>query len=430
MRVGEYSLNLECKFIPTYKNCLTQIRQTPSLMLIVPICTKLVTRHMRLFANLATFCLFPSHRIGVAVNRHPERRAFTLIELLVVIAIIAILIGLLLPAVQKVREAAAKAKCQNNMKQIGLAVHNYESANGFIPPGADGQMTGALVLLLPYLEQDNTYKSWSFRPWTPASGTATAFSWYFRDPLNQSQAAPPPALNPNNVPYATTLDNKGFTCPSAINTDAASQIAVCRFFAGGVKKRDWPDPIRPGETPATVANYSAYFLTGDIARTYGRTNYLAMAGWRLTEADNMDYINSTDPTEQQMSRAEGMMTYNTKKKFQGITDGTSNTVCFIESVGGYVDFGGGTAGWGGNAFTMGMTYTQFGFCPDKENVPNCDFSPEGKGFGYTLPGSSHAGNAMVALYGDGSVRQMLPSMSYPVFVLISGALDGAVVSFE
>jgi prepilin-type N-terminal cleavage/methylation domain-containing protein len=256
-----------------------------------------------------------------------RRTGFTLIELLVVIAIIAILIGLLLPAVQKVREAAARMSCSNNLKQLNLAAANYESANGVLPPGNNStSQIGTLGYLLPYIEQANIYAM--IEP-TKLTVPGTGGVWYGGGSW---------AAANNRV--------KTFQCPS-----------------------DTSDTVTP-----TNGVWAYVFTSGGAidGGSFGPTSY---PGLGMTDyASNAGYIGAGNPTWC------GPYFTDSKTKITAITDGTSNTLGFGEYLGGtspgardfvatWMGTGGVPSGWGLNTTSSWTSFggkhtggVLFGFC--------------------------------------------------------------------
>lgn len=152
------------------------------------------------------------------------RRAFTLIELLAVIAIISILIGLLLPAVQRAREAACRVGCANNLRQIGLAMHSYEHTHGSLPPNKLGQgLATWAVLILPAMEQDNLYANWNItRSYYVQTAVAreTAVASYFCPSRRSASSAPRLSISGDGAGgLLGGVNIPGALCDYAVSTD-------------------------------------------------------------------------------------------------------------------------------------------------------------------------------------------------------------------
>jgi prepilin-type N-terminal cleavage/methylation domain-containing protein len=301
------------------------------------------------------------------------RRGFTLIELLVVIAIIALLIGLLLPAIQKVREAAARMQCSNNLKQIALALHHHAATHGGRLPALTDSTPGTFTtqhhaslffLLLPYLEQENLYRS--FNPTDPAG--------YYRDGGLASRPV------------------KVFLCPADFSSgDTAT------YLAGTTLTYAPPAPFVPSWTGRyATCNYAAnglVFRTNDahLPRTFpdGTSSTVVLAErYRLCNGTNNlwgygDYGNVTP--------AFALLPM----------PGEHGTFMFAPdqplaiNAAGYVLGKFGQDGSGPGTITRGYPFQV------KPTVTVCDPS---------VPQSPHAGTMLVAL-GDGGVRGVAHTMS-------------------
>jgi prepilin-type N-terminal cleavage/methylation domain-containing protein/prepilin-type processing-associated H-X9-DG protein len=342
------------------------------------------------------------------------RRGFTLIELLVVIAIIGVLIGLLLPAVQKVREAANRMSCTNNLHQIVLASMNYESTYGALPPGGawspngqagvgpnswgapyyKGPMTGPLGFILPYVEQTNLYNQF---PSIYFSLTSNAAPWCY--------ATPPYTTDGNSTgPLpGSQVQIKMYLCPS----DDPSVVG---------QASDGPfDFYMPGDDCS--GNFNArsmcgdyfYPLTGTFApREPGKGNYAGCAGGLggyLADASTGYYLY---PGIYYPVQTGGKP--NPPTTLAAISDGTSNTLAFGETL-------------GGNGVTRDFTMVWLG--ANAMPVAWGLQSPQNSQW-YTYS-SFHSGTVNFA-FADGSVKGLSTSISSLTLRLLGGKADGLTIT--
>src|SRR5205807_2544427 len=206
-----------------------------------------------------------------------RRSGFTLIELLVVIAIISTLIGLLLPAVQKAREAASRIKCANNLKQLGLALHSFHDSHGHLPatirpPTSNVGPTprqGWILFALPYFEQDNLYRQYDFtKNWFDPAGNQSVVS--NRIPILQCPSAPNPArVNGGGWARAasditlngTTADGTTSPGPCAVNCTNGEDDSTYPSLIYGVQGSGSIYAFHTGGANVLLADGSVHFLS-------------------------------------------------------------------------------------------------------------------------------------------------------------------------
>jgi prepilin-type N-terminal cleavage/methylation domain-containing protein/prepilin-type processing-associated H-X9-DG protein len=324
-----------------------------------------------------------------------KRSAFTLIELLVVIAIIAILIALLVPAVQKVRAAAARTQCANNLKQIALAIHDFEGVKKKLPPAgrgygwcrvlpgypADAQIVNSngLVLLLPYLDQTPLYNQ--FKLDQAMGSLITPFNANYW-PAGQNPTSPlngNPASNGNGALASTPL--AVFHCPS-----------------------DGGDPAIPASTVyGPGGNFTGYKTNYDfIVREW---EYAYCNCWRSDGTRRYMFGQNSDCTIAQVT--DGMSnTFMLGESLYTIYNGRCNTWSYR----GWVMVGIDPAGWNG-----GINDWNYG-----------SITPViGRLGSWAYPGSMHPGGCQFAM-GDGSVRFVSQAMPHATLEMMSTIAGGEV----